>query len=191
MGELLNKFLSENQERTLAYLRKRFTALDEEDLKDVYQESSMALFLNLLDGSYHQGSAGLYTYFLRICINQSLKAISKKAPSVPIDVDVKVGDDDDYKDDKLDELLNFIYEVEGYDEHERMRTENLVRAIMKELSKRCQDLLWGHYGDGLSWGELADMYDGLANANSARTTANRCRNQFRDLFNEKNARING
>ena len=44
MDELLDKFLSENQERTLAYLRKRFTALDEEDLKDVYQESSMALF---------------------------------------------------------------------------------------------------------------------------------------------------
>ncbi len=191
MGENLNKFFAENRERTLAYLRKRFTALGEEDLKEVYQNSSLALWENLVAGKYEEQEACLNTYFLRICINQALKAISKKAPSVPIDVNVKVGDDDDYKDDKLDELLNFIYEVEGYDEHERMRTENLVRAIMKELSERCQDLLWGHYGDGLSWGELADMHDGLANANSARTTANRCRNQFRDLFNEKNARING
>ena len=190
MGELLNKFISENQERTLAYLRKRFTALDEEDLKDVYQESSMALFLNLLDGSYKQGGAGLYTYFLRICINQALKAVHKGSSTLPLDVDVKVGDGDEYMDEKLDELLNFIYEVEDYDPHEQARMENLVRAIMKELSERCQDLLWGHYGDGLSWEVLADMYE-LANANSARTTANRCRNQFRDLFNEKNARING
>jgi len=190
MGELLNKFLSENQDRTLAYLRKRFTALDEEDLKDVYQESSMALFLNLLDGSYQQGGAGLYTYFLRICINQALKAAHKGSSTVPLDVDVKVGDGDEYKDDKLDELLDFIYEVEDYEPHERARTENLVRAIMKELSERCQDLLWGHYGDGLSWEILAVMYE-LANANSAKTTANRCRNQFKDLFNQKNARING
>lgn len=190
MGELLNKFLSENQERTLAYLRKRFTALDEEDLKDVYQESSMALFLNLLDGSYQQGGAGLYTYFLRICINQALKAVHKGSSTLPLDVDVKVGDGDEYMDEKLDELLDFIYEVEDCDPHERARTENLVQAIMRELSATCQDLLWGHYGDGLSWGVLADMY-GLANASTASSTANRCRNQFRDKFNELNARING
>ena len=190
MGDLLNNFISENQERTLAYLRKRFTALDEEDLKDVYQESSMALFLNLLDGSYQQGGAGLYTYFLRICINQALKAVHKGSSTEPLDVDVKVGDGDEYIDDKLVELLDFIYEVEDYGPHERTRTDNLVRAIMKELSEKCQDLLWGHYGDGLSWEILAVMYE-LANANSAKTTANRCRNQFKDLFNQKNARING
>lgn len=190
MGELLNNFISENQDRTLAYLRKRFSALDEEDLKDVYQESSMALFMNLLDGSYQQGGAGLYTYFLRICINQALKAVHKGSSTLPLDVDVKVGDGDEYMDEKLDELLNFIYEVEDYDPHEQARMENLVRAIMKELSEMCQDLLWGHYGDGLSWAVLADMY-GLANANSAKSTANGCRNKFRDLFNEKNARING
>ena len=190
MGELLNNFISENQDRTLAYLRKRFTALDEEDLKDVYQESSMALFLNLLDGSYQQGGAGLYTYFLRICINQALKAVHKGSSTLPLDVDVKVGDGDEYIDEKLDELLDFIYEVEDCNPHERARTENLVQAIMKELSEMCQDLLWGHYGDGLSWAVLADMY-GLANANSAKSTANGCRNKFRDLFNEKNARING
>ena len=191
MGENLNKFFAENRERTLAYLRKRFTALGEEDLKEVYQNSSLALWENLLAGKYEEQEAGLYTYFLRICINQALKAVHKGSSTLPLDVDVKVGDGDEYIDEKLDELLNFIYEVEDYDPHEQARTENLVRAIMKELSERCQDLLWGHYGDGLSWAELADMYDGLANANSARTTANRCRNQFRDLFNEKNARING
>lgn len=191
MGENLNKFFAENRERTLAYLRKRFTALGEEDLKEVYQNSSLALWENLVAGKYEEQEAGLNTYFLRICINQALKVVSKSGLSVPLPDNTKFDDDGDYLDDKLDELINFIYEVEGYDEHERMQTENLVRAIMRELSERCQDLLWGHYGDGLSWGELADMYDGLANANSARTTANRCRDRFRDLFNEKNARING
>ena len=184
MGENLNKFFAENRERTLAFLRKRFTALSEPDLEDVYQNSSLALLENLLAGRYEKQTAGMNTYFLRICINQALKAVNNGPTTVPIDVNVKVGDDDDYRDDKLDELINFIYEVEGYNEHERMRTENLVRAIMEELTAMCQNLLWGHICDGFSWETLADMY-GLANANSARTTANRCRNQFRKLFNEK------
>jgi len=190
MGENLNKFFAENRERTLAYLRKRFTALGEEDLKEVYQNSSLALWENLVAGKYEKQEAGLNTYFLRICINQALKVVSKSGLSVPLPDNTKFDDDGDYLDDKLDELINFIYEVEGYDEHERMQTENLVRAIMRELTEMCQNLLWGHICDGFSWDTLARMY-GLANANSARTTANRCRNQFRKLFNDKNARING
>lgn len=190
MGENLDKFFAEYRERTFAYLRKHFTALGEEDLKDVYQNSSLALFENILAGRYEEQGAGLYTYFLKICINQALKAVSKSGLSVPLPENANFGDDEDYLDEKLDELINFIYEVEGYDEHERMQTENLVRAIMKELSEMCQDLLWGHYGDGLSWEILAEMY-GLANANSAKSTANGCRNKFRVKFNEKNARIHG
>ena len=190
MGENLNKFFAENRERTLAFLRKRFTALSEPDLEDVYQNSSLALLENLLAGKYEEQNAGLNTYFLRICINQALKSVSKSGISVPLPENANLGGDGDYIDDKIDELINFIYEVEGYDEHERLRTENLVRAIMRELTEMCRNLLWGHICDGFSWGTLADMY-GLANANSARTTANRCRNQFRDKFNEKNARIHG
>ncbi len=190
MGENLNKFFAENRERTLAFLRKRFSALGEEDLKEVYQNSSLALCENLLAGKYEEQNAGLNTYFLRICINQALKSVSKSGILVPLPENANLGGDGDYIDDKIDELINFIYEVEGYDEHERLRTENLVRAIMKELSEKCQDLLWGHYGDGLSWEVLADMY-GLANANSAKSTANGCRNKFRDLFIEKKAIIYG
>lgn len=192
MGEKFNKFISENQERTFAYLRKNFKELDEEDLKDVYQESSIALFNNIMSGRYEEQDADLYTYFLRICINQALKVIDekKRKGGIPLEVNVIIGDEDDYRDDKLNELIDFISEIEGYDEHEKMRTNNLVQAIMKELSEKCQDLLWGHYGDGLPWEVLADMYE-LANANSAKSTANGCRNKFRVLFNEKNARIHG
>lgn len=191
MGEEFNKFIDENRERTLVYLRNKF-ALGEEDLKDVYQESCIALFQNIVLGRYEKQDADLYTYFLKICINQAKKVIDKRKRKheTPLDEKVMVGEEEGYLDDKLDELINFIYEVEDYDEQEKVRTENLVRAIMKELSEKCQDLLWGHYGDGLPWEVLADMYE-LANANSAKSTANGCRNKFRALFNEKNAKIHG
>ena len=192
MGEQFNKFISENQEKTLAYLRKNFKRLYEDDLKDVYQDSSIALFNNIKSGQYEEQDADMYTYFLKICINQAIKAVKQKDKTAQLNVNVIVGDEDedDYQDDKLNELIDFIYEVEGYDEHEKMRTNNLVQAIMKELSEKCQDLLWGFYGYGLSWAILADEC-GLANADSAKSTANRCRNQFKDLFNQKNARIHG
>ena len=192
MGEQFNKFISENQEKTLAYLRKNFKRLYEDDLKDVYQDSSIALFNNIKSGQYEEQDADMYTYFLKICINQAIKAVKQKDKTAQLNVNVIVGDEDedDYQDDKLNELIDFIYEVEGYDEHEKMRTNNLVQAIMKELSEKCQDLLWGFYGYGLSWAILADEF-GLANADSAKSTANRCRNQFKDLFNQKNARIHG
>lgn len=190
MGEQFNKFISENQEKTLAYLRKNFKGLYEDDLKDVYQDSSIALFNNIKSGQYEEQDADMYTYFLKICINQAIKAVKQKDKTAQLNVNVIVGDEDEYQDDKLNELIDFIYEVEGYDEHEKMRTNNLVQAIMKELSEKCQDLLWGFYGYGLSWAILADEC-GLANADSAKSTANRCRNQFKDLFNQKNARIHG
>ena len=185
-----DRFITESREKTLAFLRKRYTSLSQEDLEDVYQESSVALYENLKSGRYEEQNAGLYTYFLRICINQALKMVGKNVPTVPLDVQIKLGDEDAYRDDKLDELLDTIYEAEGYDEQEQTNSDNIVDGIMKSLSEKCQDLLWGHYGDGLSWEVLADMY-GLANANSAKTTANRCRDKFKDLFNQKNARING
>ena len=190
MGEQFNRFISENREGTLAYLRKKYTVLSDEKLKDIYQDSSIALFQNILLGRYEKQEANLYTYFLKICINQANTAVNQLPPTMPLNEEVKVGEEDDYQDDKLNELIDFIYEVEGYDEHEKMRTNNLVQAIMKELSEKCQDLLWGFYGYGLSWAILADEC-GLANADSAKSTANRCRNQFKDLFNQKNARIHG
>lgn len=185
-----NRFIDDNRARTLAYLGKRYTALGHEDLEDVFQESSVALFLNLQEGRYQEQSNTLYAYFLRICINQALKAISKGGPAISLDENWKVGDEDEYKDDKIDELLNFVYDVDDYDERQQSNANNIVGGIMNELSQKCQDLLWGHYGDNLSWEILADMYQ-LSNANSARTTANRCRNGFKDLFNKKNASING
>ncbi len=187
MRELFNIFISEKRECTLAYLRKNYK-LGEEDLKDVFQESSEALFKNLSSGRYEEQDTDLYTYFLKICINQALKVLGKRRGSVSLDENVMVGEEEDYLDDKLNELINFVYEVDDYDEHEKMRTNNLVQAIMKELSEKCQDLLWGHYSYGLSWDVLADMYE-LANANSAKSTANRCRNEFKKLFSIKNARV--
>ena len=42
----LNRFISDEQGKVLSYLRKTFSVSDD-DLNDIYQESSTALFLNI------------------------------------------------------------------------------------------------------------------------------------------------
>ena len=56
----------------------------DEKLKDIYQDSSIALFQNILLGRYEKQEANLYTYFLKICINQANTAVNQLPPTMPL-----------------------------------------------------------------------------------------------------------
>ena len=73
----LNRFIADEKNKVLAYLRKSFSVLDD-DLSDIYQESSVALFVNIRDGKLTNLTSSLSTYFLRICINQTLKFLTNE-----------------------------------------------------------------------------------------------------------------
>jgi len=183
-----NQFLSECREKTFAYIHRRFGSLNDDECKDVFQEASVALYENIVNGNYVIGNATLYTYFLSIVNNQTLKALKRMNKSVALDTitTMKVTEDNPYQPDRVDELLNLSYE--GEDEVMRGRLQDVVQEIMRNLSEKCQALLWGHYGNDMAWDVLADM-NGLANANVAKSTANRCRNQFREKYDDIKTRM--
>jgi len=189
LSHKLNKFLSDCRDKTFAYMRKRFDGLDDESRQDVFQEASMALFDNIANGKFRSGDASMYTYFLSIVNNQANKAVRGLGKTVSIDelVRVKPNEEDDFQDEQLDKLIGLCDDdaVQNEDVHHRLQV--LVRAITQSLTDKCQELLWGHYGDNLTWETLAQM-NGLANANVAKSSANRCRSQFKDKFNELSAR---
>ena len=83
----LNRFLAENKPRTLQYLKNAFPILSEEDTEDVFQDSSLALYLNILEGKLTKLTSSLYTYFLRICINLSHKLIYKRGRMLTVAID--------------------------------------------------------------------------------------------------------
>ncbi len=182
-SEKLNDFLEQSRAKTLTFLSQRFTALSDADLEDVYQEASVALYTNIIDGKLKTLTSSLYTYFLSIAINQALTMTNKKTKIVSLDAltHLNITEGDDFQDEKIDELLGIC--DESNDAKHGEYTDNLVRGIVDALSGKCRDLLWGHYGDNLSWAVLADMYM-LSNADTAKSTANRCRNKFRDKYNE-------
>ena len=73
----LNRFITDEKGKVHAYLRKYYSISDDV-FDDIFQEASMALFLNIQDGKLSNLTSTLSTYFLRICINQTLKLKGKQ-----------------------------------------------------------------------------------------------------------------
>ena len=182
-----NSFITENRERTLLFLRTRYPELSVEDVEDIYQESSVILFQNIKKGKATKLSSSLYTYFLRICINLSLKIVNKKAKHITLGInEMDVVQKNMVSQTKIDSILNTCAESEDSEMTERKA--KLVLAILESMTQKCQQLLWSFYADDLSWSTIADM-TGLSNADSAKSSANRCRNAFKEKYEELKEKI--
>ncbi len=182
-----DSFIADNRGRTLAFLVSRYSELSEEDAEDIYQESSVILYQNIKNGKVGKLSNSLYTYFLRICINFALKHVYKKGKHTTLGInDQDVVQRSMVSQAKVDSILNTAAACEDSEMMERK--SKLVHAILEAMTQQCQRLLWSFYADDLSWSTIADM-TGMANANSAKSSANRCRNAFKAKYEELKTKI--
>ena len=183
----LNRFISDERGKVVSYLRKTFSVSDD-DLNDIYQESSTALFLNIRDGKLSNLTSSLSTYFLRVCINQTLKFIGKKQKVVPLFNDNTLTNKDVFRPDKIDELYQLCTEDE---EAEKVTClEKIVQSIIESMPDTCKNVFQGYYWDNLTTTTIADMY-GFSNANSVKTQKYKCLQKFRSKYNELKNRIDG
>ena len=176
----LNRFLAEEKGKVLAYLRKKFSISDD-DLDDIFQESSIALFLNIRDGKLTNLTSTLSTYFLRICINQTLKSIGKQQKVVPLFDDSTITNKDEFRSDKIDELYRLCTEDE--DAERVAQSERIVQNIIEVMPDTCKNIFKGYYWDNFTTSTIADMF-GFANANSVKTQKYKCLQKFRNRYNE-------
>ena len=183
----LNRFIADERNKVLAYLRKTFSVSDD-DLSDIYQEASLALFMNIRDGKLTNLTSTLSTYFLRICINQTMKFMGKQKKVVPLFDDSIITNKDTFRPDKIGELYQFCTEDE---EAEKVsRSEKIVQSIIDSMQGTCKNVLQGYYWDNLSTSTIADMF-GFANANSVKTQKYKCLQKFRTKYNELMDKIYG
>ena len=183
----LNRFISDEQGKVLSYLRKTFSVSDD-DLNDIYQESSTALYMNIRDGKLSNLTSSLSTYFLRVCINQTLKFIGKRQKVVPLFNDSTITNKDAFRPDKIDELYQLCTEDE---EAEKVTClEKIVQSIIESMPDTCKNVFQGYYWDNLTTTTIADMY-GFSNANSVKTQKYKCLQKFRSKYNELKNRIYG
>ena len=183
----LNRFIADERDKVFAYLRKTFSVSDD-DMSDIYQESSVALFTNIRDGKLANLTSTLSTYFLRICINQTLKFVGKQQKVIPLFDDSRLTNKDTFRSDKIDELYQLCTEDE---EAEKVsRSNKIVQSIIVSMPDTCKNIFQGYYWDNLTTTTIADMF-GFANANSVKTQKYKCLQKFRSKYNELMNRIYG
>ena len=183
----LNRFISGEKDRVQTYLRKNFSVSDD-DLDDIFQEASMALFLNIRDGKLSSLSSSLGTYFIKVCINQTLKFIGKSSKTVPFFNENRLTNSDFFRNDKIDELYNLCADDEDSDR--KYRTEKLVGSIIESMTETCRNILHGYYWDDFSTATIADMFN-FSDANSVKAQKYKCVQKFRDKYNELKNKIYG
>lgn len=183
----LNRFISGEKDRVQTYLRKNFSVSDD-DLDDIFQEASMALFLNIRDGKLSSLSSSLGTYFIKVCINQTLKFIGKSSKTVPFFNESRLTNSDFFRNDKIDELYNLCADDEESDR--KYRTEKLVGSIIESMTETCRNILHGYYWDDFSTATIADMFN-FSDANSVKAQKYKCVQKFRDKYNELKNKIYG
>ena len=183
----LNRFLSDERGRVLSYLRKQFSVSDDY-LDDIFQESSMALFLNVRDGKLSTLTSSLGTYFMKVCINQTLKFLGKNSKTMPLFDDRRITNSDFVRDDKIAELYGACIDAE--EEEKKTRMELLVNNIIASMTETCKNILHGYYWDDFSTSTIADMFN-FSDANSVKAQKYKCVKKFRDKYNELKNKIYG
>ena len=183
----LNRFISGEKGKILTYLRKNYSVSDD-DIDDIFQESSIALYLNIRDGKLSNLTSSLGTYFMKVCINQTLKFLGKSSKVVPLVDDSRISNGSAVRDDKIDELYGFCMDTE--EEDRKIRMELLVNNIIASMTDTCKNILQGYYWNDLSTSTIADVF-GFSDANSVKAQKYKCVKKFRDKYNELKGKIYG
>ena len=183
----LNRFISNEKEKVQNYLRKNYS-ISEDDFEDIFQEASLALFLNIRDGKLSCLTGSLGTYFMKVCINQTLKFLGKRNKMMPLIDEHKILNSNSVRDDKIDELYGFCLDTE--EEDWKVRMELLVNNIIASMTDTCRNILHGYYWNDYSTSTIADMFN-FSDANSVKSQKYKCVKKFRDKYNELRNKIYG
>lgn len=177
-----NEFIEGYRDKTLRHLASHYSMLPDEDRENIFMESLKILYENILKGKV---SDLLYPYFLKICINLSLKEIERqtKHPIVGIN-NTDIMQKNSVSQRSVEQILQVCQEQEKADSEKA----KLVRSILDSMSPQCKELLWSFYAEDLNWATIAGL-TGLANANSAKSSASRCRQTFKDKYIHLKSRI--
>lgn len=174
----LNQFALKQWGKTLAFLQSRFS-LPREDCEDLFQESFMILYQNILDGKLENSTASLSTYFNSICRNKAYELMRDKGKTVFLVDKYPDETQDSFDSEKIDSILSLAENSAMLDQ----RKDALVREIVNNLPEPCNNILWGVYRDGFTMKTLADMFH-YSSENSVKVTKHRCTEKFRTRFME-------
>lgn len=116
----------------------KYYPIDETTALDIYQESFMALYLNVRDGKYKESQVSLKTYLFEIGKHQICKHLSKNRVEV---VDIQ--------------LLSSEWVEQNYDAEDWAEAQEIVRRLISEADDICNKVLTLYYWEKIKMEEIA------------------------------------
>ena len=175
-ARIFEQFIQKYEQRTLNFLSSKYSTLSKENIRDIMQDSYATLYKNIEAKKVLEPQ---YPYFLKICINLSLKAIGKQGKHIIVGInDTDIQQPNTVSMHKVESILQVCDEQESVNNEKK----KLVRDTLGEMATRCKELLWSFYADELSWATIAAQF-GLKNADTAKSQASRCRQNFKEKYN--------
>lgn len=173
---IFEQFIKKNEQRAVNFLSSKYSALSGESIRDIIQDSYVTLHKNIEAKKITEPQ---YPYFLKICINLSLKAIGKQGKHIVVGInETDIQQKNMVSMNKVESILQVCDEQESV----LKEKQKLVHEALGEMATRCRELLWSFYADELSWATIACQY-GLKNADTAKAQASRCRQTFKEKYN--------
>lgn len=163
-----NAFFAKERKKTISFLRHEYN-LPEESAEGVYQDSCIALFLNIKEGKLVSLTSSLSTYFTRICINQTLKTFRNSTPVDSID-------DERFDHRKVDEIIN---EGSGFS----VEQQQAMADIVNNMSHPCNVILWSYYYDNMSMNEIASVIN-YKNSDTVKAKKTQCMQKLKNRFSD-------
>lgn len=174
----LNDFAAKQWTKTLNYLQNQYS-LSRSDCEDIFQDSFLVLYHQIIDGKLNHMTSSLSTYFIGICRNKALEQLRSKGKEIGFIDDYPEIAKDEFENEKIDRLLA----LEENTEQIEIRKSALTIQIVKDLPDPCDKILWGFYRDGFSLQTLAQMLN-YKTEGTVKVTKHRCCDKFKSRFKE-------
>lgn len=160
-----DEFYLENKASFLKWAAGEFS-LPEEDLKDVYQQATIAFYENLVDGKLKELTSSKKTYLFGIGKNLLLKRVNKK----------------EIENRHIDRVKeHWLFQGQEIPENSSLIIK--VKESLADLKEPCQSILEMFYIENLSLETIGDKLN-YSSSDVVKTQKSRCLKNFRTKLSE-------
>ncbi len=149
-----------------ASIGRSYNNLGDDDLKDLFQESMIALWNNIIEGKFQlDPKVKLTTYVIQVCKYKLMDRFKKKSFQM--------------ESSNSDWISNMDIEEQDYQESE---DEIVLRKILAIMPNRCKSILEFFYFEKLKLTEIAKRLN--IGQSSVKNEKYRCMNRLKSMFKE-------
>lgn len=153
----------------------KYYKLDNETTKDLYQETWMALYDNLVEGRLLKLTSTLKTYLFQIGRNQALNLLKKLERLT-----------DETKHQTIEELEGRkTISIETIDEDNDDIKQNIVRRVVANLTKACKNILKPFYYENKKLDEILYTLTNYASKDALKTKKYKCMKSLENMLREQ------